>query len=127
MKGYFRKRGKAWYFTVDVGKDETGKRKQKRKGGFKTKKEAEKACAELIAQVESGNYKEPSKVLFGEFILDYMENHVKHQIRASTFSKQMTVVRKHIIPGLGHLRLTKVTPREIQRFYSAKLKEGYAP
>lgn len=34
--------GASWAYMVDVGKDPiTGKRKQKKKGGFRTKKEAE--------------------------------------------------------------------------------------
>lgn len=48
MKGYFRKRGKSWSYTVDIGHDPiTNERKQKTKGGFKTKKEAQAACAEV--------------------------------------------------------------------------------
>ncbi|ERI06612.1 Arm DNA-binding domain-containing protein [Aneurinibacillus aneurinilyticus] len=41
MKGYFRKRGSKWSFSIDIGRDPgTGKRKQKTVSGFKTKKEA---------------------------------------------------------------------------------------
>lgn len=39
MKGSFRKRGNAWSFTIDIGIDPTtGKRQQKSKSGFRTKK-----------------------------------------------------------------------------------------
>ncbi|WP_276918205.1 Arm DNA-binding domain-containing protein, partial [Aneurinibacillus aneurinilyticus] len=42
---------------MDIGCDlETGKRKQKTVSGFKTKKEAEKACAEMITKIETGGY-----------------------------------------------------------------------
>lgn len=51
MKGYFRKRGNLWSFTVDIGRKTDGSRNQKTKSGFKTKKEAEQACAELITQL----------------------------------------------------------------------------
>lgn len=55
MKGYFRKRGEKWSFTIDIGRDPlTGKRKQKTVSGFKTKKEAERACNELIHQFNTG-------------------------------------------------------------------------
>lgn len=48
MKGYFYKRGNKWAFSVDIGRDpKTGKRRQKRRSGFKTKREAQAACAEL--------------------------------------------------------------------------------
>ncbi|MED1786614.1 Arm DNA-binding domain-containing protein [Brevibacillus laterosporus] len=65
MKGHFRKRGSKWSFSVDIGPDPTtGKRKQKTVSGFKTKKEAEKACAELITQIENGLYVNESKITF---------------------------------------------------------------
>lgn len=39
MKGYFRKRGEKWSFTIDIGKDPiTGKRKQKRHQALKQRK-----------------------------------------------------------------------------------------
>lgn len=42
MKGYFRKRGEKWSFTIDIGRDPlTGKRKQKTVSGFKRKKPKE--------------------------------------------------------------------------------------
>ena len=38
--------GASWAFIMDVGKDpKTGERKQKKKGGFRTKKEAEVVAA----------------------------------------------------------------------------------
>ncbi|SMO54268.1 site-specific integrase [Melghirimyces algeriensis] len=126
MKGHFRKRGKTWYFTLDIGKDERGKRKQKKVGGFKTKKEAEKACAELIAQIESEGYKEPKKVTLEEFMVDYFENHVKHTIRRTTFYNQMSLVNKHILPKLGNLQLAKITPMILQRFYNEMIEQGYS-
>ncbi|WP_412847872.1 Arm DNA-binding domain-containing protein [Brevibacillus sp. 179-C9.3 HS] len=45
MKGRFRKRGSTWSFAISLGTDEAGKRKQITRSGFKTKKEAEIACA----------------------------------------------------------------------------------
>ncbi|MCH5586283.1 site-specific integrase [Shimazuella sp. AN120528] len=93
-------------------------------GGFKTKKEAELACAELITQIEKNEYIEPSKLTFGEFLKDFMENHVRLTIRQSTYESQISVINKHIYPGLGHLELQKITPMIIQKFYSNKLREG---
>lgn len=62
MKGYLRKRGKSWSYTVDIGRDPiTNKRKQKSRGGFKTKKEAHSALAKIISEYEQGEY-----VVFGK-------------------------------------------------------------
>lgn len=40
MAGSVKKDGKSWYYILELGKDINGKRKQKKKRGFKTKKEA---------------------------------------------------------------------------------------
>ncbi|BDG48341.1 Arm DNA-binding domain-containing protein [Parageobacillus sp. KH3-4] len=64
MRGSVKKDKKTgkYYFVIDIGKDPlTGKRKQKKKRGFKTKKEAEKALAALLNELNEGTYIEPSK------------------------------------------------------------------
>lgn len=121
---YFRKRGDKWSFTVDIGNDPvTGKRKQKTISGFDSKKTAEKACAELITEVDRGNYvdnKETVKV----FIEEFLENQVKHTVTESTYVMQKNYAKNHIIPYFGHLKLTQVTPMHVQKFYAKKLEEG---
>jgi integrase len=125
MKGYFRKRGTKWSFSIDVGRDpETGKRKQKTVSGFKTKKEAEKACAEMITKIEKGEYVEESKETLGEFLIEFMENKVKHSIRASTYHNQIFMTKKQLLPALGSKKLKDIKPLDIQKFYSKKMEEG---
>src|SRR5262249_33730081 len=36
------------------------------------------------------------------------------------------VVRKHLIPGIGHFKLQKLTAIQLQSFYAKKLREGMA-
>jgi Arm DNA-binding domain len=54
VQGHVRKR-RAWEFIVDIGRHPvTGRRRQKSKSGFATKKEAESALHEFIRYVEGG-------------------------------------------------------------------------
>jgi hypothetical protein len=48
MKGSIIRRGKRWAIILDV-KDEHGGRRRKWHSGFRTRKEAETRCAELIS------------------------------------------------------------------------------
>lgn len=74
MKGSFYKRGNTWSFMIDIGKDPaTGERRQKGKGGFKTKKEAQAAAALLHAELTKGTYVEESKHTFEEVATKWME------------------------------------------------------
>lgn len=124
MKGYFRKRGKTWSFTVDLGKDENGKRKQKTKSGFKTKKEAEAVCAELISQLNKGTYTEPSKMTLAEFLKDWMESVAKNSLKIATYEVYELILNTHILPALGHVKLPQLAPMVLQKFYNQKIDEG---
>lgn len=65
---YIRKRGKTWSYTVDVGKNlVTGEREQDTKGGFRTKKDAELAAADVEVQVAEGTFIKQTKKSFREF------------------------------------------------------------
>lgn len=127
MKGSYFKRGKTWTYVVDIGKDNTGKRKQKKKGGFKTKKEAEKACNELIAQVNKGEFIEPSRLTLKEFLHEWMETAAKQTLRITTLEAHDSSIRNHINPELGAIRLNQLMPIHIQKFYAKKLDEGLSP
>jgi hypothetical protein len=125
MKGYFRKRGAKWSFTIDVGRDlETGKRKQKTVSGFRTKKEAEKACAEMIAQIENGEYIEPSNQKLGDFLQDWLENVAKQKFQITTLDNYRRAVNGRITPALGHIKMSDLKPGQIQKFYSQLAEEG---
>ncbi|MCA0986579.1 Arm DNA-binding domain-containing protein [Guptibacillus algicola] len=43
MKGSVKKDGSSWYYVVTLGKKPSGKPNQKKKRGFKTKREANQA------------------------------------------------------------------------------------
>lgn len=78
MKGSFYKRGDTWSYMLDIGIDPaTGKRKQKSKGGFKTKKEAQAAAADLLSELNKGEYIEQKKMTFEELSNDWLLTYSK--------------------------------------------------
>ena len=78
MKGYFRKRGKTWSFTIDIGRDpKTGKRIQKSRSGFKTKKEAQAVAAELHYQLTLGTYINEKNIRFSDFAEEWIKQYAK--------------------------------------------------
>ena len=66
MNGHVRKRGETWSYVVDVGGD--GPRRQKWKGGFRTKKEAERELRRYITRVESGGDPFPEDLTLGSYL-----------------------------------------------------------
>ncbi len=125
MKGYIRKRGKSYAYTVDIGRDPiTGKRKQKSKSGFKTKKEAQAALAELIASVEKGTFYELRKVKFREFAEDYLYKIYKNKVKPSTFEYTEALLENHIFPYFQDVDIQKVDSFLVHDFMEHKRQEG---
>lgn len=139
MKGHFYKKyckcpknrrctcNAKWYFAIDVGIDpKTGKRKQKRKGGFATRKEAEIAAANLVKELADGTYIEESDITFKSFSEQWLEMY-----EASGSVKISTVrVRKHEITRLmdyfAKLKLRDITLKRYQDALLDLKNRGYA-
>ena len=123
MKGCFNKVGNSWGFTLTIGKDANGKRKQKRFGKFATKKDAEKACAEMIYQIDNNLAADPKKITLATYLRQWLENY-RPNMTICTYDGYSNNIEKHIIPSLGNILLQKLHPMQIQSFYNYKLKNG---
>lgn len=123
MKGCFNKVGNSWGFTLTIGKDANGKRKQKRFGKYTTKKDAEKACAEMIYQIDNNLAADPKKITLATYLRQWLENY-RPNMTICTYDGYSNNIEKHIIPSLGNIPLQKLHPMQIQSFYNDKLKNG---
>ncbi|BAR82929.1 DNA integration/recombination/invertion protein [Bacillus thuringiensis serovar tolworthi] len=122
MKGHIRKRGTKWCIVVDIGTDpETGKRRQKWFSGYKTKKEAEKDVAKKITELHEGTFIQPSKVTVNTFLAEWIEAK-KINVKKSTYDEYRGIIKNHLIPHLGEIKLEKLNGMHIQKFYN-KLNE----
>lgn len=72
MKGSIVRRGQKWCVILDT-KDARGGRKRKWHSGYRTRKEAEIACAALITAMDEGRYSEPSKIGVAAYVRDCIE------------------------------------------------------
>ena len=62
-----------------------------------------------------------------QWILSYLEEYKKNELKATTYSSYMGVYRKHIAESkLGKMQLEKVSVDNLQKYYSDKIKEGYS-
>ncbi|WJE48936.1 site-specific integrase [Peribacillus frigoritolerans] len=118
MKGSIKKDKKTgrYFYVIDMGIDPlTGKRTQKKKRGFNTKKEAEHALSEFLNDVRLGNYVEPDKMTLSDFIQDWLKE-MKLNVAVSTYQNYISFNKCHINPRLGHFRMQKIEPLIVQRF-----------
>lgn len=132
MRGHIHKRerqgknGKTvrWYVVVDIGRDDKGKRKQKWHGGFRTRREAERAMAEIVESLENDRYVAPQKKTLAEFATDEWLPLNKTQTKTSTWDSYRRNLENHVLPVLGGTTLQQITAGHLDSLYRSLLASG---
>jgi integrase len=120
----YQKSGKTHYYYAFEVKDENGKRKTIKKRGFKGKTEARLAEAEARVMWEKGTYIDPTKITFGEYITNWLDN--KQDISVETRYTNNGHLKNHIIPEMGHIPLQKINVIHIENFIKTLQKKDIA-
>ena len=63
----------------------------------------------------------------GEFLTSWLEDTARPSVRPGTFQSYSTVVRVHLLPSLGRVRLAELTPQHVQRLLNEKSAIGLSP
>jgi integrase len=126
MRGSIRKRGSTYTYWLDIGPDPvTGRRRQRTKGGFRTKRECQAALNEAIAAVQAGAFVEPSRRTVRSFLLDEWLPAVQvANLRPGTWENYRIHVQAHIVPALGTIGLQRLSPAQLNAFYRYLLTEA---
>ena len=61
-----------------------------------------------------------------QFMEGWLES-VKASLRPRTWERYEEIIRLHVNPVLGHLRLARLAPDHLQRLYSGRLESGLSP
>ena len=119
-------RGKTWTFCFET-KKVVGKRKPYTKGGFPTEEEAYKAGMAALADYVNGQtLAKEINISFGDFLLKWLENNYKHDVKEITYTSIYALTKKHIIPVIGNIALTDLSHINIKSFLAKKTDEGYS-
>jgi integrase len=90
-------------------------------------KDVEKKLAEARGDAARGIVFDDENMTVGEYISSWLSDSAKHAVKATTYRAYESQVRKHIIPALGRVRLSTLTPAHLQALYAAKLRDGLKP
>lgn len=125
--GSVYKRNKSYTVSVTVGYDKNGNRIRKTKGGFKTKREAEKYLHELYLKYNNSELYVNENMLLRDFLKYWLNNYVKQNLAENTIAGYKINVYKHIVPKIGNMQVGKIRPIHIQELYTSLLDEGLSP
>ena len=95
----------------------------------KTEAEARMKRDQALAEggAEAGPTFGPDGMTVGAYLDSWLNDSVRGHVRPSTFYRHETIVRLHIRPALGRLKLSALNPAHVQALYRAKLDEGLSP
>ncbi len=127
MEIRLEKRGKTWQYSFEGTKNELGKRTRIAKGGYKTKSAASEAGAKAYAEYsETGLQFETNHVTLREFVDFWIEQYCKLNLKKSAVDNYKKRLRYHILPALGHMRLTAINAAVLQKFINEKAQAQYS-
>ena len=111
---------------MTVGHDpKTGRQVQKSIYG-RTQKEIRQKMQEIIADVDHGNYREPSSLTVMDWLREWLDTFCRSKLKQYTVTSYEVIIRKHIEPKIGSLKLVDVRGIDIQRMYNSMLASGMA-
>jgi integrase len=92
-----------------------------------TRKEAYERLQQAQREYQQGMLVVGPQQTVKQYLEHWLENVHKPTIRVGSYLVYRTILNNHILPQLGHIKLNKLTPEQVESLYTKKLKEGLAP
>jgi len=119
-----RRKGGGWCAQYTVYTAEGRKRKTVY---GKTHADVAAKLANALADREGGLTFDAGNQTVGDYLDRWLYDSVRDTVRKGTFERHEQIIRLHIRPFLGSIRLKALSPAHVQGFYREKLDSGLSP
>jgi integrase len=93
----------------------------------KTRLEVAAKLSKALADRESGLTYDAGKQTVEEYLARWLSNSVRDTVRRRTYERYESIVRVHLTPAIGKVKLKTLTPDHVRGLYREKLDGGLAP
>src|SRR5215217_1940292 len=93
----------------------------------KTRREVDEKLTEAKANRDGGLVFDAGNLKLGEYLGRWLTDSARDTVRPTTFERYEQMVRLHIRPVLGQLKLKNLTSTHVRGLYRQKLDAGLAP
>lgn len=90
---------------------------------FPTQREARAWIKRMQEQIECGLSVSGARITVGEYLELWLEN-TRSTLRPKTWIQYQGIVRNHLTPALGEIRLNDLQPQQIHSLYNHKMANG---
>ena len=90
----------------------------------KTQREVRDWLLKTRLEQKNGLLLKQENITLTEFLDRYLTDVAQHTLRPKTLKSYRHLIRNHIKPDLGAIKLSALRPDHIQKLYSTKLKSG---
>jgi integrase len=113
-----------WYFVIDGGETNDGRRKQIRRRGFATKKAAQAELNRLAGAVDRDAHVDITAMTVGDFLEQWLSSTLPLTVASSTAFSYRSNMQRHVIDRIGSVRLQRLSGPTLNRLYTDLLEPG---
>ncbi len=116
-----------WQIRVFLGRDEHGKRIRKNETVRGKKADAERRKREILGDLDRGIVPSVERYKLAEWLQFWLADVIAPKKEQKTFDRYEEASRLHVVPELGNVEISKLSPRHVQELETKLLRDGMAP
>lgn len=93
----------------------------------KTQKEVRQKLTDISLSLDTGAYQEPSSLTVAQWLEEWLEVFCINRVKPLTMTSYRGIVKNHINPRIGAIKVQDVRGVQIQRLYNDMLQKGSSP
>lgn len=118
-----QKKSGRWEALMSNGYDRLGRPKTKYLSA-KTRSELIKKVDEYKVAKFTGTYIEDNKLTVGKWLDEFYSTHVVNRVKLSTQVNDECIIKHHLKPFIGRIKLSELKGRKVQQMYNQMLIDG---
>jgi integrase len=126
MEGHLYQRGKSkvWYLLYDAPPNGGKRNLRSVRIGKMPKAEADAKKREILSAVDKGTTREEATSTTLEAFLNSWMEATRDRLASRTAERYASIVKLHIIPIIGSVKLSRLTPEHLRKAYKAVKDKG---
>jgi integrase len=97
---------------------------RKKRKYSKNQKEVRDWLVDQRKNLKDGLFVDDQKLTVGEFVERWFADVKSPLLRPSTLISHESIIKNHIVPEIGYVRLRDLSPAHLQALYTKRLREG---